>query len=50
MKTLEDLIVKIGYDPKDCNATEEILKKKNVDIAALRKQLKLPSIEDPMTK
>jgi len=50
IKCLEDLVVKIGYDPKDINAAEEIIKKKNLDIAALRKQLKLPATEDPLTK
>jgi len=50
IKSLEDLVVKIGYDPKDVNVVEEIIKKKNLDIASLRKQLKLPTIEDPLTK
>jgi len=50
IKSLEELVIKIGYDPKDVIAAEEIIKKKNLDIAALRKQLKLPAIEDPMTK
>ena len=43
-------MIKIGYDPKDVKVVEEILKKKNADIAALTKQLKLPSTEDPKTK
>jgi len=50
IKSLEDLVVKIWYDPKDVNAVEEIIKKKNLYIAALRKQLKLPATEDPLTK
>jgi len=50
IKSLEDLVVKIGYDPKDVKVSEEIIKKKNLDIAALRKQLKLLAIEDPLTK
>ena len=50
MKTLEELVVKVGYDPKDCKAAEEINKKKNADIVALRKHLKIPSIEDSRTK
>ena len=49
IKSLEDLVTKIGYDPKDVNVAEEIIKK-NLDIATLRKQLKLPATEDPMTK
>ena len=47
LKSLEYLVVMIGYDPKYCKAVEEILKKENADIAALRQQLKLPSTEDP---
>ena len=35
LKSLEDLVVKIRYDRKDCKAVEEILKKKNVEIVAL---------------
>jgi len=44
------LVFKIGYSPKDINVVEEIIKKKNLDIAALRKQLKLPATKDPLTK
>ena len=29
MKKLEELVVKVGYDPKDHKETEEIIKKKN---------------------
>lgn len=47
---LKDLVLKIGYDPKDVSVVEDIIKKKNVDIAALRKQLKLPSRGDPLTE
>jgi len=50
IKSLEDLLVKLGYDPKDVKATEEIVRRKNVDIVALRKQLKLLSPEDPQDK
>jgi len=42
-------VIKFVYDPSDVKAVEEILKKKNENIAALREQLKLPSIEDPQT-
>jgi hypothetical protein len=34
---LEESILKIGYDPSNVKAVEEMLKKKNVDIASLRK-------------
>ena len=50
IKTLEDLVVNIGYDPSNVNAIEEIIKKKNVDIATLRKQLKIPATKDPLVK
>jgi hypothetical protein len=50
IKTLEELVLKIGYDPANVKATEEMIKKKNADIASLRKQLKLPPTEDPAGK
>jgi len=50
VKSLEDLVIKIGYDPTNVKVVEDIIKKKNTDITALRKQLKLPSTEDPQTK
>ena len=50
IKTLEDIVVKIQYDPSNVNAIEEIIKEKNVDIEALRKQLKIPATEDPLEK
>ena len=50
IKTLEDLIIKLGQDPRDVSAVEEIIKNKNVDIQALKKQLKLPNIEHPQEK
>jgi hypothetical protein len=37
IKTLEELVLKIGYDPVNIKATEEMIKKKNADIASLRK-------------
>jgi hypothetical protein len=46
IKTFEELVLKIRYDPSNVKAVEEMLKKKNVDIASLRKQLKLPPTED----
>jgi hypothetical protein len=50
IKTLEELVLKIGYDPANVKAAEEMIKKKNVDIASLRKQLNLPPTEDPQAK
>ena len=46
IKSLEELVLKIGYDPSNVKAVEDMLKKKNADIASLRKKLKLPAIED----
>ena len=43
-------MLKIGYDPSNVKATEEMLKKNNVDIASLRKQLKFPPTEDSQAK
>jgi hypothetical protein len=46
IKTLEELVLKIGYDPSNVKEVEEMLKNKNTNIASLIKQLKLPPIED----
>lgn len=43
-------MIKLGYDPTNVKVAEELIKNKNADITALRKQLKLPSTEDPQTK
>jgi hypothetical protein len=45
IKSLEELVLKIGYDPSNVKEAKELLNKKNVDITSLRKKLKLPSIE-----
>ena len=50
IKSLEDLIVKLGYDPTNVQVVEEILKKKNADITSLRKQLNMSATEDPLAK
>jgi len=50
IKSLEDLVLKMGYDPSNINAAKELARKKNVEISALRKQLKLLASEDPTTK
>jgi hypothetical protein len=50
IKSLEELVLKIGYDPSNVKAAEEMVKKKNADIASLRKQLKLPPTEDSQAK
>jgi hypothetical protein len=50
IKSLEEMVLKIGYDPSNVKVVEELLKKKNADIASLRKQLKLSATEDSQTK
>jgi hypothetical protein len=50
IKSLEELVLKIGYDPYNVKVVEELLKKKNLDIASLRKQLKLPATEESWAK
>lgn len=47
LKSLEDLVIKIGYNPSNVKATKEIVKKKDADITTLRKQLKMSATEDP---
>ena len=44
------MVMKAGFDPSDSKAMEEIIKKKNADIASLRKKLKFPTTEDPQAK
>jgi len=43
-------MIKVEYDPKDVKDVELLLKKKDTYIVALKKQLKLPSTEDSLTK
>lgn len=50
IKSLEDLVIELGHDPNDIKATEKLIKKKNEDIVALKKQLKIPHSEHPWTK
>ena len=40
----------MGYDPANVKDAEDMIKKKNADIATLRKQLKRPPTEHPQTK
>lgn len=49
IKTLEEIIIGLGHDPKDAKAKEALIKKKDEDVAALRKQLKLPPSRHPQT-
>jgi hypothetical protein len=50
IKSLEELVLKIGYDPSNIKEIEEMLKKKNVDIEYLRKNMKLSPTEDSQAK
>lgn len=47
---MEDLVIKLGYDPNSVKFAEEMIKRKNDDIQSLRKQLKLHTTEYPQTK
>ena len=50
IKALEDLVIKLGYDPSNIKMAKEMIKNKNVGIQALSEQLKLPTIEHPQAK
>jgi hypothetical protein len=50
IKSLEELVLKIGYDPKNVKEEDELLKKKNVDITYLRKKLNIPATKDSQSK
>jgi hypothetical protein len=50
IKSLEEMVLKIGYDPSNVKVAEELLKKKNANIASLRKQLKLSATKDSQAK
>jgi len=49
IKSSEDLVIELGHDPKDVKVAEKLIKKKNDDIAALNKQLKIPPLHHPQT-
>jgi len=49
INTLEEIIIELGHDPKDAKGIKALIKKKEEDIAALRKQLKLPVTMHPQT-
>jgi hypothetical protein len=50
IKNLEELVLKIDYDPSNVKVAEETIKKNNAYIASLRKQLKIPPTEDSQAK
>jgi len=43
-------VIELGHDPNDVKAAEKLIKKKNEDISALKKKIKLPHSEYPKTK
>jgi hypothetical protein len=49
IKSLEKIIIELGHDPKDPKGTQALIRKKEEDIVALRKQMKLPVTIHPQT-
>jgi len=49
IKSLEDIIIELGHDPKDAKGIKALMKKGKEGIAALREQLELPSTMHPQT-
>jgi len=49
-KSLEDIIIDLGHDPSDPKAVQALMKKKEEDIAALKKMVKLPATLHPQTE
>jgi len=47
IKSLKEIIIGLGHDLKDVKAIEALIKNKDEDIVALRKQLKLPPSRHP---
>ena len=47
IKSLEEIIIELGHNPKDPKAIKALIKKKEDDIAALKNQLKLPATMHP---
>lgn len=49
IRSLEDIIIEIGHDPKDIKGIQEILKLRDADMAALRRKIKLLASIHPQT-
>ena len=49
IKSLEEIIIELGHDPNDPKGVQALMKKKDEDIAALRRQIKLPATLHPQT-
>jgi len=50
IKSLEEIIIELGHDPNDRKGVQGLMKKKDEDITALRKQIKLPPTLHPQTE
>ena len=50
IKSLEDIIIELGHEPSDPKAVQELMKKKDEDISALMKMVKLPATLHPQTE
>ena len=50
IRSLEDIIIELGHDPKDPKAVQGLLKERDADIAALRKMVKIPATLHPQTE
>lgn len=46
---MEEIIIELGHDPNDPKGIQALMKKKDEDIAALRRQIKLPATLHPQT-
>ena len=49
IRSLEDIIIEMGHDPKNIKGIQEILKLRDADMAALRRKIKLPATIHPQT-
>lgn len=50
IRSLEEIIIELGHDPNDPKGVQVLMKKKDEDIAALRKMVKIPPSLHPQTK
>ena len=50
IRSLEDIIIELGHDPKDPKAIQTLLKIRDADLAALRKKVKLRATIHPQTE
>lgn len=50
IKSLEEIIIELGHDQNDPKGVQALMKKKDEDVAALRKQIKLQPTLHPQTE